>query len=237
MSVLNPDVASVLNILFVMDAEVIHAETTVERTGMFESRKVTINGMSCSIRDLVSTISEQILNADVADYNPNLERLKSTLVVISACEVEKRDWIATIFHWFSSRDNDVLEVEHEADIKIHQHEAFMLVQEGYEIQDPPRMTKNFFQSIISNKPEETYKCSNENYTVHEAPFYLDRRFEGFEYSYRPSAAYEQFLIPALISHQKNSDGGDTYRMIFRGEVNIDGYSYGPEDILSLLTLL
>lgn len=236
MSFLDSNAVSVLNILNGMDAEAIQTGTTIERTGMFESRKVTINGESCSIRELVSTISEKILNADVTAYDPDLDRLKRTLIVISACEVENRDCIASMFHWFSSRDNDVLQAVEEADKKIRQHLAFMVIEDGYVIQNPTNLIKNFFQSIISSKPEDTYKCSDKDYTVHEAHFYLDCFDDGFDYSFRPSDANEQISIPALISHRTSSDG-DTYRMIFRDDVVVNGMACRAENILELFGLL
>lgn len=128
----NPD--GVINQLMNADMQSMKDSIHLHQKGVFQSSLVTVGNNECSVDQLIQELGNKIHRADAKQDEPNLEKLKAVLTAVSDKEKADRDFASSLFHLFSSQDEEVDQLQHEADIKIKDHKIYeKLLNEGITI--------------------------------------------------------------------------------------------------------
>ena len=78
--------------------ESIKVNFRIERTGWFESRKITYMNQNCTVQEMITGLQKKMLG----ETKPQtVNQLKELLAAVSEFEKEHRDFIATVHHFFS----------------------------------------------------------------------------------------------------------------------------------------
>lgn len=223
---------NVINQLMNANPEKLKESVRLHRAGVFESRTVKVGVEECSVEKLISNLGKRIKETDVKQDKPGLEKLKAMLSAVSDAEKANRGITSSLFHLFSSRDDEVDELQYQVDRKIDAHKAYQTLKTGFSVRifeddesdlssnltriykatrpinqndpDSPHMAR-IFVSFDANSDEGNWTVGRKNAGAQELLFYIVREDTEMGFNY----------VLALANKVKNGDTGVTSQDLVR----------------------
>lgn len=218
---INPD--NIINQLMGVDPELMKENLHLRRTGVFQSRTVTVGGQECSVEKLISTIGKRIKDTDVEQDGPHLDKLKAMLSAVSEAEKENRSATSSLFHLFSKRDSKVDKLMQKVESKIEKHKAFEALKTGHKVtifeEDDSDLAVNLegflnqskephkvriFVNFEPDSNEGDWTIGRKNAQAQEVLFYIQRKDESDLFVY----------VIALANDVKNGNVSITAQDVF-----------------------